>query len=358
MSSYPVSDKDQRVRAADLLALVTEIWVRCGMPDDDAALLADTLVAADLRGVHSHGVLRVPEYAGKLLGGAVDPKGRPRVAVDNGAAIVVDGGNSMGQIGSSFAMREAIERARRHNIAAAAVRGSNHCGAMAYFAMQALPEDMIGIATTNALPTMAPWGGVERVLGINPLAVAVPAGEEPAIVLDAAFSGSSHGKIRVFHQMGAAIPSNWAFDKQGRPTTDSAVAIDGLLQPIGEFKGVGLALVMGILSSLLSGAAYGTESGDMESGPKPGCDGHFFLALRIGAFEDAGRFKSRVDGIIRELRGSRRAAGVERLYAPGELETETEQNYQREGIPLNQLTLAGIADVAQRLAIAGLPWGG
>jgi LDH2 family malate/lactate/ureidoglycolate dehydrogenase len=158
--------------------------------------------------------------------------------------------------------------------------------------------------------------------------------------------------------MGAAIPSNWAFDKQGRPTTDSAVAIDGLLQPIGEFKGVGLALVMGILSSLLSGAAYGTESGDMENGPKPGCDGHFFLALRIGAFEDTARFKSRVDGIIRELRASRRAAGVERLYAPGELETETGQRFQREGIPVNPITLAGIADVAQRLAIAELPWSG
>jgi LDH2 family malate/lactate/ureidoglycolate dehydrogenase len=288
----------------------------------------------------------------------VNPQGRPSIATGNGAAVVIDGGNSMGQIGANFAMREAIERARRHNLGAAAVRGSNHCGAMACFAMQALPEDMVGVATTNALPTMAPWGGVERVLGINPLAVAIPAGEEPPIELDAAFSGSSHGKIRVFHQMGAAIPSNWAFDEQGQPTTDSAVAIRGLLQPIGEYKGVGLALVMGILSSLLSGAAYGTESGDMEHGPKPGCDGHFFLALRVAAFEDPARFKARVDGIIRELRASRRAAGVERLYAPGELEAETEQRYRREGIPLNKTTLTDIANAARRVGIAALPWDG
>jgi LDH2 family malate/lactate/ureidoglycolate dehydrogenase len=158
--------------------------------------------------------------------------------------------------------------------------------------------------------------------------------------------------------MGAAIPSNWAFDEQGQPTTDSAVAIRGLLQPIGEYKGVGLALVMGILSSLLSGAAYGTESGDMEHGPKPGCDGHFFLALRVAAFEDPARFKARVDGIIRELRASRRAAGVERLYAPGELEAETEQRYRREGIPLNKTTLTDIANAARRVGIAALPWDG
>ncbi len=353
---YPVSEKDRRISAKDLREFVTRIWTQCGMSATDAELLADTLVAADLRGVHSHGVLRVPEYVEKLLAGGVDPKGRPRVVTDNRAAIVVDGGNSMGQIGASFAMREAIERAKRHSICAAAVRGSNHCGAMAYYAMQALPEDMIGIATTNAIPTMAPWGGVERVLGINPLAVAIPAATEPAIVLDAAFSGSSHGKIRVFHQMGASIPSNWAFDLEGHPTTDAAVALTGLLQPVGEFKGVGLALVMGILSSLLSGAAYGTESGSMEEGAKPGCDGHFFLALRIAAFEDPARFKNRVDGIIQQLRGSRRAAGVERLYAPGELETESQERYRQEGIPLNPATLDELYKAAGRVGVTQLPW--
>ena len=362
MSSYPVSDQEKRVRAEDLSAMVSAIWRRCGMSEQDATLLADTLVAADLRGVHSHGVLRVPEYVQKLVGGGVDPTGRPGVTRDNVAAVVIDGGNSMGQIGAAFAMREAIERARRHNIAAVAVRGSNHCGAMAYYAMQALREDMIGIATTNALPTMAPWGGVERILGINPLAVAIPAAEETPVVVDAAFSGSSHGKIRVYHQKGVTIPANWAFDPEGRPTTDPAVAIAGLLQPIGEYKGVGFALVMGILSSLLSGAAYGSESGDMRNGPKPGCDGHFFLALRIAAFEDPVRFKSRVDGIIREIRGSRRAAGVERLYSPGELEAETESRYRREGIPLNQITLRGIVEAARRVGLADgelsalVPW--
>jgi LDH2 family malate/lactate/ureidoglycolate dehydrogenase len=168
---------EERVDAVTLLAATTAIFRRCGMDELDAALLADSLVAADLRGVHSHGLLRVPEYVEKLTREGVDPRGRPRVVRDSGACMVVDGGNSMGQIGGHFAMRQAIERAGATGIAAVAVRSSNHCGAMAYFAMQALSHDVIGLATTNALPTMAPWGGAERILGINPLGIAIPAGE-------------------------------------------------------------------------------------------------------------------------------------------------------------------------------------
>src|SRR5207237_377610 len=163
----------------------------------------------------------------------------------------------MGQIAADFAMKLAIERAETHGIAAVAVRGSNHCGALAYFAMQALARDMIGWATTNALPTMAPWGGAERLLGINPLGIAVPAGE-----------------------------------------------------------------------------GYGTELGDMARGPSPGQDGHFFMAIRVEAFEDVGRFKTRVDAAIREIHASRLAPGFEAVYAPGEIEFLNEERNRREGVPL------------------------
>jgi LDH2 family malate/lactate/ureidoglycolate dehydrogenase len=317
----------------------------------DALVVADNLAVADLRGVHSHGVLRVPEYVKKLTSGSVDPLGEPLVVSDAAGALVIDARNSMGTVGGVFAMRKAIERARTVNVALAAVRGSNHCGAMFYYPMMALEEDMIGIAATNALPTMAPWGGTEKIVGINPLAVAIPADEEPPIVLDAAFSFSSHGKIRIFQQKGLPIPANWASDAQGRPTSDASAALDGLLQPIGGYKGVGLAIVMGVLSSLLSGAAYGSELGNMTDGAKPGIDGHFFLAIRIGAFEDPARFKRRVDGIIRQIRGSRRAEGVERLYSPGELEVETERRYRHEGIPLNDATVRALSQVCVELGM-------
>lgn len=345
------SETEERVDADNLLALVTTIFARCGMDQADAALLADSLVYADLGGIHSHGVLRVPEYGQKLTHEGVNPRGRPWVARDSGACLVVDGDNSMGQIGAHFAMERVIERAKTTGIAAAGIRGSNHCGAMAYFAAQALDHDMIGLATTNALPTMAPWGGAERILGINPLAIAIPAGEEYPILYDAAFSGSSHGKIRVYRQKGLTLPKGWALDRQGQPTSDPTLAIDGLLAPIGGFKGTGLAMIMGILSSILSGASYGTELGNMEDGPKPGQDGHFVAAIRVEAFEEIDRFKARVDKAIRQIHQCRPAAGFDRIYAPGEKEFLNRAAYRRDGIPLNTVTLTDLRKAAHKLNI-------
>jgi L-2-hydroxycarboxylate dehydrogenase (NAD+) len=351
MSGYPGAERERRIPGDRLHAVVTRIFAACGMSGADAALLGQTLVSADLQGVHSHGVLRVPEYADRLLGGAIDARGRPRVVREAAAAVLVDGGNSMGQIGATFAMRRAIERARTTNVAVAAVRGSNHCGAMAYYARLALAEDMIGLAATNALPTMAPWGGIDRILGINPLAVAIPAAAELPIVMDAAFSHSSHGKIRVYQQKGLPIPGSWAFDAEGRPTTEAAAALEGLLQPIGSYKGTGFALVTGILSAVLSGASFGTELGNMAAGAPPGRDGHFFCAIQIAAFEAPERFKRRIDGIVRDIHASRRGAGGDRVWVPGELEADAERRYRREGIPLNDLTLTALARVARRVAV-------
>jgi LDH2 family malate/lactate/ureidoglycolate dehydrogenase len=344
--------QETRVPSDALRTLVTATFASCGMDDDDAHLLADSLVAADLTAVHSHGVLRVPEYVGKLTTGGVDPSGRPRVAKDSGACLVVDGGNSMGQIGASFAMGQVIERAQTTGIAAAAIRGSNHCGALAYYVRAAVEREMIGTVTTNALPTMAPWGGAERLLGINPLGIGIPAGDEYPIVYDAAFSGSAHGKIRVYQQKGLSLPEGWALDSGGRPTTDPAAAIDGLLMPIGCFKGAGLAMIMGILSSMLSGAAYGTELGDMEHGPKAGQDGHFVAAIRVDAFEDVQTFKRRVDSAIREIHACALAPGFARTYAPGEKEALTRVEYLRDGIPLNAITLADLRRTAEARGIA------
>ncbi len=347
---------EQRAPAGELLRLVGEILGSCGMGEDDAKLLADSLVEADLAGTHSHGVLRVPEYVKKLTRDGVNPRGQPHVLRDEGACLVVDGDNSMGQLGAHYAMQRAIERAETTGVAVATIRGSNHCGAMAYYARQALASEMIGMATTNALPTMAPWGGSERIVGINPVSYAIPAGEEQPIVYDAAFSGSSHGKLRIYKQKGLTLPEGWALDGEGRPTTDPAAAIEGLLMPIGGFKGVGLAMIMGILSSLLSGAAYGTELGDMEHGPRPGQDGHFCMALRISAFEELDRFKARVDGVIRQIHACRRAPGVEQVYVPGEIEAQRRAAYLREGIPLNRAELADLGATARERGVDTGPY--
>ena len=342
MAGYPGAERERRFSRQELESFVGLIFEKCGMGVPDAALLTETLVVADLRGCHSHGVLRVPDYVAKFQTGGVDPRGEPQVASDRVGAIVVDGGNSMGQIGSAFAMRKAIEKARTTGVAAAAVRGSNHCGALAYFAMMALEENMIGLATTNALPTMAPWGGTDKIVGINPLAVAIPAGEEDPIVIDAAFSASSHGKIRIYKQKGLELPEGWAFDTEGSATTDAAAAIDGLLRPIGDYKGVGLAVVMGVLSTALAGASYGTDSGNMIDGALAGRDGQLLLAMNVEAFTEVAEFGQRVDRVIRQIRESGLAPGCDKVYAPGELEASTERRHAQEGIPLNDETVDGL----------------
>ena len=353
MAEYPGTENERRIAPEMLRAGVARIFAACGMNAQDAGLLAGALAAADQRGIHSHGTLRVPDYVEKLTRSGVDPRARPEIVSRNGAAIVVDAKNAMGQIAADLAMRTAIETARNIGVAIAAVRNSNHCGAMDHWAAMALPQDMIGIAGTNALPTMAPWGGIEKIVGINPLAVAFPAKEEAPITLDIAFGATAHGKIRVYHQKGEAIPEGWSFDKDGNPTTDTAKALEGLIQPIGGHKGVGLGIVVGMLSSLLSGAAYGTELGNMVDGPKAGKDGHVFMAINVGAFTPVEAFKKRVDEISKQIQTSQRRKGVERLYPPGLLEAEFERRYAREGIPLNDETITGIEEAARRLGLKG-----
>lgn len=351
MAEYPGVENERRFPHEALHEVVRAIFERCGMAADDAALLSDQLVQADLRGIHSHGVMRVPHYVGRLTKGGVDPKGRPRVVKDAVAALVIDGGNSMGQIGGAFAMKQAIERAGSTGVAVATVGNSNHAGAMEYYARMAIDADMIGIVTTNALPTMAPWGGIDKLVGLNPIGIGIPAGDELPLVLDFAFGATAHGKMQVYQQKGIPIPEGWAFDVEGRPTTDIDAALKGLVQPIGMYKGIGLAMAAGILSTLLSGAGYGSESGNMVDGAFAGRDGQFYLALNIAAFEDVATFKARMDRLIREYKGTRLAAGVKRVWLPGEMEAELAARQHQEGVPLNEATVQGIVAAAAGLGV-------
>ncbi len=351
MALYPGSENERRVPHDVLSAGLRSVFAACGMSHEDAATVADSLVDADLRGIHSHGVLRVPDYIYKLRDGGVDPGGRPSVASEDGGAIVVDGGNAMGQVVARYAMEQAIRAARDVHVAIAAARGSNHCGALDRWALMAVEEGQIGIAATNALPTMAPWGGVDKIVGINPLAIAVPGGRRPPLVMDFAFGATAHGKIRVYAQKGEAIPDHWAFDAEGRATTDPHAAMEGLIQPIGGHKGVVLGIMTGVLSAALSGASYGTELGNMVDGPRAGADGHFFMAIDVEAFRPLLDFRAEIDRISDEILESRRKEGVERLFTPGLIEHEISERYREEGIPLNEETLSGIRKAAAELGV-------
>lgn len=351
MALYPGSDSEQRYEGKSLQHGARDIFVACGMGSDDAATVAQALVEADLRGIHSHGLIRIPDYVHKLLDGGVDPRGTPRVASQRGGAVTVDGANAMGPVVAKFAMGEAIRRARKHAVAVVAARGSNHCGALDHWVMMAAREEQIGIAATNALPTMAPWGGLDKIVGMNPLGIAIPGDNCEGLVMDLAFGATAHGKIRVYAQKGEAIPAHWAFDTNGEPTTDAAAALDGLIQPVGEHKGVALAILFGALSTVLSGASYGTDLGNMVQGPTPGADGHIFMAMDIEAFRPLAEVKAHVDRIVNEITTSQRQAGVESILAPGQLESTLSTQRREGGIPLNEETVNGIRACAARLDV-------
>lgn len=351
MSQVVGTSSDRRVDAGALEALVSDLYEAAGTSQDDGALLARIAVGTDLRGAYSHGCALVPMYVGQMLAGKIDPRGRPRITSDSGAALKVDGANSLGHIGLTFATERAIERAAEIGVAAVAVGGSNHCGAMWSYALQGQGRDMIVLATTNGLPTMAWYGGLDRIVSINPVGIFIPAGEERPVVIDTSFGGAARGKIVVHKQKGLPLPEGWAFDADGNPTLDPDAALDGLIQPAGGYKGTSMALVMGVLASLLSGAAYGTELGDFVSGPTPGQDAQFVMALNIGAFEDPDRFKSRMDGVIREIKASRPAPGVDRVRLPGEHAAETEDRYRRDGVPLTDATRESLVGVAEEAGV-------
>ena len=355
MADYPETETDRRIAASDLERIATGVFTACGMSADDAALLASSLVHADMRGVHSHGTIRIPDYVHKMTRGGVDPAGRPSVVSRKAGAIVIDGANTMGQIGGNLAMTMAMDAALENGIALAALRGSNHCGALDWYTLRAAEAGMIGIVGSNALPTMAPIGGADKIVGMNPISIALPGRDGPPMVMDLALGVTAHGKIRVYHQKGLPIPEGWATDSEGNPTTDADLALTGLIQPAGGHKGIALAVMVGALSTLLSGASYGTRLGNMVDGPKPGRDGQVFIAIDIAAFRPLDRFGADLDDIVAEIHGSRPRDGKGRILVAGEMERDIAAGHLAHGILLPARTLDDIASAARSLGlVAGL----
>jgi LDH2 family malate/lactate/ureidoglycolate dehydrogenase len=328
-----------------------------GMPETDARLTAESLVEADLRGVESHGVMRVPIYIERLTRGVIEPVPAIRTVRQTRSTAVVDGGNGMGQVVGVFAMSVAIEKAALENEPAfVSVFNSNHFGAAAYFVEMASRRNMIGFAyTISGINHMVPWGGAEAMLGNNPFAVAMPiAGSDP-MVLDMACSVAARGKIIVAAKEGRAIPADWAVNAAGQPTTDASEALGGFMSPVGGPKGYALTLTIGLLSTMLSGASFGREvTHQYEDFDNPQNIGHLFGVLPIAAFEEEATYATRMSKAASEIRGARRASGVDRLYLPGEREAELLQFRSRAGIPLSPEVRRDLDAVALKLGILKL----
>ncbi len=339
MSSYPATAGERRVPAAALRALVEAIFAACGMGPDDARLLADTLVVADLRGVHSHGVIRVPTYVGQIQDGKTNARPNIRVAEDHGGQVVVDGDYAMGHVAAYRANQLAIERGTEHGMAGVALRHSTHCGAMAYYAIRARAAGQIGLAITNAGMNMTPTGGTGKIIGNNPFAMAVPTSREWPMVLDMATSVVAGGKLDVARAKGEPIPLGWARDAQGNPTTDPVAARGGSLEPLGGPKGYGMAVMLDVLAGVLSGGRFGGmlgDEGDRRSSSQ------FFLTLAVDRFLPPEQFRQRMDEVIDQIHQSPKAPGVTRIYVAGEIEHELQSRRLRDGLPLEESVLAAL----------------
>ena len=322
------------------------------MPPADARIVADTLVQADLWGHQSHGVLRLPWYLARLKAGVCNAVAKPRFIVDGGAVAVIDGGDAMDQVLMVHAMDDAIARARKHGIAAVALRHSNHFGTALYYTLRAARAGCVAFLSTNASPAMAPWGGRKKTVGTNPWSWAAPAGSFAPMVLDIANTGVARGKIYLARQKGLPIPEGWAIDTDGAPTTDAQAAIDGIILPMAGHKGYAIAVMMDMLSGVLTGSAFASGvAGPYQTDRKSGA-GHLTIVLDIATMQPLAEFNTRMEALIRELKSVPLAKGHDEVFYPGELEALNEARNRRDGLTLPGDTLADLAKVAAETGIA------
>ena len=340
-------------RPGDLKTFCSEVFKKLGVPQGDAEVAADSLVTANLRGVDTHGVMRMPYYTAKLRSGVINPRANVVPVRETVATAMLDGQNGLGQVVASHAMQVAIRKAKEAGVAWVSVRNSNHLGACAYYSMMALAHDMIGLIATNASPRLAPTGGAERLFGNNPWSIAVPAGERLPVVLDLANSVVAAGKIRIALKEGKPIPEGWALNKDGEPTTDPQEALKGILLAIGGYKGYGITLMVDLLTGVLADSNYGPRVKGMEVDSAVAGTAHTFMALDISAFGDVDAFKARMDGYIDEIKSSRKAKGSNVIYLPGELEFIKERERKETGIPLQTKVAEDLQKIGKEY---GVPW--
>ena len=350
-------DPQTRIAPERLLDFATAVYVRTGVPEEDARLAADTLVQADLWGHQSHGVMRLSWYVARLRAGVCDPAAKPEAVVDAGAIAVLDGNDGMGQVLTAHAMQDAIRRAKVHGIGAVALRNSNHFGTAMYFTLMAARAGCVGFLSTNASPAMAPWGGRRKAVGTNPWSWAAPAGSHPPMVLDIANTGVARGKIYLARQKGQSIPEGWAINAAGAPTTDPAEAIEGIILPMAGHKGYAIAVVMDMLSGVLTGSAFGTGvHGPYQTEQRSGA-GQFMIALDIAAIQPLAEFGARMDRLIAELKSVPLAQGFEEVVYPGEIEARNDIRSRAEGLLLPPDTLTDLSKLANETGlISRLPF--
>ena len=341
------------VTAEQLELLITAIYRACGVPDEDARITAEHLVRCDLRGVETHGLIRMKLYVDRIRAGGLNPNAEIKTVRETSFSAVLDGDACMGQVGGTRSMELAIEKAEQTGIGVVAMRNSNHYGMASYYSMMPLPRDMIGISVTNVIACMAPTGGTAPRYGNNPFSIAFPTGKELPVVLDFATSTSSWGKVAVCKQKGEPLPEGCFLDKNGLPTIDpDAFLAGGTLLPIAGYKGYGIGLCISLMCNLLSGNRFDTELGHLYNEKDvPGENAFMMVAMKIDAFSDVTVFKDKIDEIINKIHTTPRAPGIDRIWLPGEIEHVCEKKRRAEGIPINRAMAAELVETAKATGV-------
>ena len=337
------------ISLAQLSAFGREVFRQAGVSQADAATATDALLAADSWGIHTHGLKNLSGYVKRLKAGGINPLGQAWVAAEGAAWARVDGDASLGMIGSTFAMRQAIRKAEASGIGFAGLRNSCHFGAAGCYATLAADEGMIGIAMCNDTPTVAVPGALGPVLGSNPIAYAIPAGEQ-SVLLDIATSTVAGGKVFTAAALGESIPEGWIVDEQGRPATDpSTFPAKSTLTPMAAHKGYGLALLIEILSGVLTGAALagGILSYAYDDPSKPTNHGAAFVAIQIEAMMERAEFEKRMQSLIDEIKNAPKVAGVQHILIPGEREQKYKSKALEEGVNLPDDVWAKLVEVSE-----------
>jgi len=333
--------------------LVCDLAMAAGVASSDARILADALIDADLQGTSTHGVSRLNIYLRRIQKGLIDPGAELIIEQSRPAVLVADAGSGLGQVQASKVLDRLYTLAAEFGVASATVKNSQHFGSTGYYSNQAAARDMILIATTNSEPAMPPYGAREAFFGTNPVAASFPTGKGFPVKIDMATSIVARGNVIVAAKRGESIPEGWAIDADGNPTTDAEAALAGAVLTMAGHKGAALALMVEALSGVLSGSAIGPGIGSMYKDMDRKQDvGHFFCLLDIGAFMDVGLFKARIDGMIDQIKGSRRRPGVDEILVPGEPEHRRVEENRRGGITIDAATMGELEALCSEYEVA------
>lgn len=328
------------------------VFSAAGVKKEVADVVADSLIQADLRGVESHGVVRTAIYLKRIEQDMIDPFAEVEIENESVATALVNGKNQFGSVVGTKALEVAIKKAKENGAALVGVKGSNHFGTGAYYALKAIEQEMILLVVSNASQTMPPTGGIRPFIGTNPLAVGVPAGKEEPFIMDMATSLVARGKIIVAAQKGESIPLGWAIDKDGNPTTDAEAALEGSVLPMGGPKGYAISMFIDILAGVLTGAGFGKYVNNMyENWEEPQNVGHFFIAIDIKKFIPIELFKQRMDQYICEIKAEPKAPNVEEIFIPGELEHRKVIEKKTNGIELPLKVVQELQKIGQRYGL-------